>query len=138
MNLEDAVLENRRFAADRIRNALKNTCVWHPQNNWLATTSDGPDALIWMLPLQNEIKNEKKIPNDSKHVNLSDSLRKQNRRVALDHSNDPVFQIAWNVRKVFHNFSLLLTYLFNIWVAKWDPSSHRIGERSYTVLVYRM
>jgi cell division septal protein FtsQ len=100
--LEDAVLENRRFAADRIRSALKNTCTWHPQTNWLATTSDGADALIWILPAQNENKVENENVNESvrlaKFASLSDTFRKQNRRVALDHSNDPVFQIAWNVR----------------------------------------
>lgn len=104
INLEDAVLESRRFAADRIRNSLKNMCVWHPQNNWLASTSDGPDALIWMLPSHDEIKGEKLNLNESKLGNLSDSLRRQNRRVALDHSNDPVFRMAWNVRNVIPPF----------------------------------
>lgn len=114
-----------RFAIDRIRSAFKNTCTWNPSFNWLASTSDGADALIWVLPSPggNSLDKKKKgkpmtsasTPNTSEPNNRDDTNNPI--RIRLDHFNDCVQQMTWNVcewlRIVrFHYIKKIILFIF--------------------------
>lgn len=81
---------------NEIRNTFMNTCAWHPNEDWLASTSDGADAIIWKVPsIEKDLNQKKKAKSQT---DLSSSKTPKRMRVRLDHDNDRVCQMAWKVR----------------------------------------
>lgn len=97
----------RNRQQNQVRESSTNTCAWHPVNSWLASTTKGSDAVIWIIPSQNGKKSDKKkkegsISASTPNLNSSSNTENSSRKipVRLDHSNDPVCQMTWNVRVI--------------------------------------